>query len=285
MSALDRLLLDRIIVTAAAAVWVGGTVPGFGAVGGGVEEQGGGLFSDHATLIAPAGPAFSIWSLVYAGLAGYVVWQWLPATRTSTWARVTRRPAAAAIALNGAWLLVVFAGWLWVSVVVMVGIVVSLRLVLRATSGLPRGGWPTRLLVSSTFGLYLGWICVATCANIASALVGAGIPPTGPAAAWTTVVVLALVVLVAARLLRRTGHRWFRGPLAAAIVWGTAWIAVGRLTGELRSDLVGAAAALTAVVVAALGLWSLHVGAGRGAGRGSDPGNDPDSDLRGAVTA
>lgn len=259
------LLLDRVLVTVAAVVWVGGTALGLGAVGGGVEEQGGGLFSDHATLIAPAGPAFSIWSAIYVGLAGYVVWQWLPATRTSAWARVTRRPAAAAIALNGLWLLVVFAGWIWVSVVVMVGIVVALKLVLRGISGLTQEGWAPQVWVSATYGLYLGWICVATCANIASALVGSGVPAAARPSAWATVAVLAVVVLVAAWLQRRAGQRWFRLALTAAIVWGTAWVAVGRLTGELRSDLVGTAAAVTAVAVAALGAWSLRAAPGTGA--------------------
>ncbi|WP_083653113.1 hypothetical protein [Serinicoccus sp. CNJ-927] len=147
---------QQVVVTLAAVLWIGGTLVGTGVVaGGGVESQGGGLFSDSATLIAPQGPAFSIWSVIYLGLAGYVVWQWLPPVADSRWARATRLPAAAAIALNGLWLLVVFAGWVWLSVVVMLGIVVSLGLVLRATSGLPRQGLGADVWVSATFGLYL----------------------------------------------------------------------------------------------------------------------------------
>ncbi|WP_151523861.1 TspO/MBR family protein [Serinicoccus kebangsaanensis] len=249
---------QQLLVTLAAVLWIGGTLIGTGAVaGGGVETQGGGLFSDSATLIAPQGPAFSIWSVIYLGLAGYVVWQWLPRVADSRWARVTRAPAAAAIALNGLWLLVVFAGWVWLSVIVMIGIVVSLGWMLRTTSGLDRQGWGADVWVSATFGLYLGWICVATCANIASWLVGLGVPADGTASTWITVAVLAVVVGITARLLLRTDQRLFRLGLAAAVVWGTAWVSSGRLTGELRSEVVGIAAGVTALAVAGLGLWAV----------------------------
>lgn len=252
-------LRDRMLVTLAAVLWVGGTLVGTGLVGGGgVASQGDGLFSDSATLIAPQGPAFSIWSVIYLGLAGYVLWQWLPGTTDSTWARVTRRPAAAAIALNGLWLLVVFAGWVGLSVLVMGGIVLSLGLLLRRTAGLPRDGWAADVWVSATFGLYLGWICVATCANIASWLVGLGVPATTTGSAVATVAVLAVVVVIAALLLRRTDQTAFRLGLVAAVVWGTGWVAAGRLSGDPRSDLVGYAAAATAVAVALLGLASLR---------------------------
>ena len=249
---------QQVLVTLAAVLWVGGTLVGTGLVaGGGVETQGGGLFSDSATLIAPQGPAFSIWSVIYLGLAGYVVWQWLPAAAGSRWARVTRLPAAAAIALNGLWLLVVFAGWIFVSVLVMLGIVVSLGLVLRATAGLPRQGVGADVWVSATFGLYLGWICVATCANIASWLVGLGVPADTGLSTWITVAVLAAVVVIATLLLRRTDQRLFQLGLAAAVVWGTSWVASGRLGGEPESVVVGVAAGLTALLVAAAGVWAV----------------------------
>lgn len=249
------LLRDRVVVTVAAVIWWVGTALGTGLVGGGgVAEQGEGLFSDSATLIAPHGPAFSIWSVIYVGLAGYVIWQWLPAAATSVWARTTRWPAAASLALNGAWLLVVFLGWLWVSVVVMAGIVVSLGVLLRRIVGLRTEGWPSQVWVSATFGLYLGWICVATCANVALALVGSGVEPAATSSVWTTVAVLAVVVLIAAGLLRRTDQRWFQLGLTAAVVWGSAWVAAGRFTGELRSDTVGWAAVAAATLVAVLGV-------------------------------
>jgi hypothetical protein len=246
---------DQLVVTLAAVVWVVGTVIGTGLVGGGgVEEQSGGSFSDDATLVAPDGPAFSIWSVIYALLAGYVVWQWLPRAVDSVWAARTRLPAAVSLALNGIWLLVVFAGWILGSVLVIGGIAASLGVILRRTAGMPEEGWVPRLLVSVTFGLYLGWICVATCANIALWLVGLGVPAEGAGATWTTVAVLLLVVGLAGYLLTRTDDRVLRTAFAAAVTWGVAWVAVGRLGGEPRNALVGYAAAVAAAAVVLLWL-------------------------------
>lgn len=250
-----------MLVTAAAVIWVAGTVVGTGLVGDGVSQQANGLFSDHATLIAPHGPAFSIWSVVYLGLAGYVIWQWVPAAATSSWARVTRIPAAAAIALNGLWLFVVQAGLVWLSVLVMAGIVASLGILLRRAAVLPREGATATILVPATFGLYLGWICVATCANVASFLVGLGVPVATPASTAITVLVLAVVVGIAAYLMPRIGRPVAAGALAAAIVWGVSWVAVGRFTGTLRSDVVAWSAIVTAALVAAV--WLLRGRASR----------------------
>lgn len=71
---------DQILVTVAAVVWLAGNLLGTGLIGSeeGVDDQGGGLFTDSTTLIAPDGPAFSIWSVIYVLLGAYVVWQWRP---------------------------------------------------------------------------------------------------------------------------------------------------------------------------------------------------------------
>lgn len=251
MSTLRR---DQLLVTLAAVVWVGGTLIGLGLVGGsgGVEEQGGGSFSDEATLIAPDGPAFSIWSLIYLFLAGYAVWQWLPRSAGSSWAARTRLPAAASLALNGVWLLVVFAGWILGSVLVIAGIVAALGVILRRTADLPDEGWLPRLAVSATFGLYLGWVCVATCANVALWLVDLGAPAEGTVATWVTVAVLLVVVALVGFLLTRTADRVVRTALAAAVTWGVAWVAVGRLAGAPTNEVVGWAAVVAAVLVVVL---------------------------------
>lgn len=250
---------DQLVVTLAAVVWVVGTVLGTGLVGarGGVAQQGDGLFSDAATLIAPDGPAFAIWSVIYLFLAGYVVWQWLPRSNPSAWAVRTRLPAAASLALNGAWLLVVLAGWVLLSVVVIAAIAASLGVILRRTADLPADGWRPRVFVSVTFGLYLGWVCVATCANVALWLVGLGVPAEGTFATAVTVGVLLVVVCLVAYLLTRTSDKVLLTALTAAVTWGVAWVAVGRLHGQPGNQVVGYAAVAAAFLV--LAVWALVV--------------------------
>ena len=90
----------------------------------GVEESAGGALSAEATRLAPAGPAFSIWSVIYLGLAAYTIWQWLPSSVTER-TRSTGWLAAVSMLLNAGWLLVTQQGWIWVSVVVNVLVFVA----------------------------------------------------------------------------------------------------------------------------------------------------------------
>ena len=195
--------------------------------------------------------------MIYLFLAAYVVWQWLPRSADSRWAARTRLPAAASMALNGIWLLVVFAGWVTLSVVVIAGITASLGVILARTADLPDEGWQPRVFVSVTYGIYLGWVCVATCANVALWLVDLGVPEDGALATVLTLAVLTVVVALAGFLLTRTGDRALRTAFVVAVTWGLAWISVGRFVGDLQSDTVGYAAAVSAVLVAALGVWAL----------------------------
>src|SRR5690606_24653468 len=82
------------------------------------SEAANGALSADATPFAPAGPAFSIWSVIYAGLLGYAIYQLLPAQRQRSSRHAARhaslRPWAAASALlNAAWIGVVQAGVVW----------------------------------------------------------------------------------------------------------------------------------------------------------------------------
>lgn len=240
----DRI--RQVVVTLAAAFMIVGTLFGIGLIGTRVEESSGGSLSATATLLAPAVPAFSIWSVIYAGLVCYVIWQWLPGNAASSRARRIWWLAAVSMVLNGAWLLVTQAGWLWLSVVVIVALVVSLGELMRRLAADPTASVAERIFVDGTFGLYLGWSSVATAANITATLVASGVDPGGIVAELLAVVVLAVAAGIGVMLALTYGGRL---AVAAAMAWGLAWIAVGRLAVEPESMLVGAVAAAAAVVV------------------------------------
>lgn len=239
----------QVAVTLAEIFCVIGTLVGVGVIGTRVEESSGGALAADATLIAPAGPAFSIWTPIYLGLAAYTVWQWLPDQATDRRHRAIGWLAAASMVLNALWLLVTQQGWIWVSVLVMAGLVVTLGLLVARLQANPSYGHAETVIVDGTFGLYLGWVAVAACANVTAAFVASGVDPGGLVAEVLAAAVLVVAALVAVILARRLGGRW---AVAAAIVWGLGWIAVGRLTDEPRSTLVAVAAiAAAAVTVAA----------------------------------
>jgi hypothetical protein len=240
----------QVGVTVAEVLCLYGTLVGVGVVGTSVENSAGGALSAEATLLAPLGPAFSIWSVIYAGLAAYTIWQWLPASTTDPRARRTGWLAAASMLLNAGWLLVTQQGWLWASVVVILALVVVLGMLVQRLADLgPAPSLLQRVVVDGTFGLYLGWVAVATCANITATLVAEGVDTSALVGELLAALVIAVVVVVTAVVVARTGPRW---SVAAAVAWGLAWIAVGRLTDEPASTLVGIVAAIAAVAVLGL---------------------------------
>ena len=84
----------RWFVLAGALLMLLGTLYGFGLIGTPVEESISGSLAANATLVAPATPAFQIWSVIYLGLFAYTIWQLLPASRDSQRADAIAIPAA-----------------------------------------------------------------------------------------------------------------------------------------------------------------------------------------------
>jgi len=237
-----RPLGRRLAVTLAFALAMAGTAVGVGALGGApIDEAAGGLLSADATHLAPATPAFRIWSVIYLGLGAYTLWQW--------WDRRDgRRIAGLAIVsllLNAAWILVVQAGAVALSVPVILALLVVLGALFRRLAARPPGGALERVLVDGTFGLYLGWVSVATCANIAAALKSTGFAGFGAPGVLAAAVLCAVGVVGVA--LTRAGRRPVAAP--AAMVWGVLWIAVGRATDAPSSPMVATTAVLVAAVI------------------------------------
>src|SRR4029453_13704830 len=214
----------QLTVTASEILCVLGTLFGVGLLGGPrVEESAGGALAAEATRIAPATPAFSIWSVIYVGLAAYTVWQWLPSSVTER-ARSTGWLAAVSVFLNAASPPVTQQGGIWVSVVVIVALAVVLGELLRRLTQHPATGLPERVIVDGTFGLYLGWVAVATCANVTAALVASGLRPADAVSHTLAVLVLLVAGGLGIVFARRLHGGW---AVAAAMAWGLGWVAGG----------------------------------------------------------
>lgn len=221
---------------------------GAGVVGGTpIAEAAGGWLGSDATPLAPATTAFRIWSVIYVGLLAYCLWQVLPAQRRSDRQRVVR-PWAAAMLLNAVWIWSVQLDQLELSlavIVVLLGVLVRM-LVLTVDTATDSDSVPDTVLTDGVFGLYLGWVTVATVANVAAVLAAAGVRSVaGLDDAVVAASVLAAAALVGAATAWRSGGRF--GP-AVGLGWGLAWIGVGRLDGAWESTTT-AVAAFTATVV------------------------------------
>jgi hypothetical protein len=250
----------RVAVAVAAAAAVVGSFIGSGAAGGTpIQDAAGGALSASATAIAPAGGAFGIWSVIYAGLVAFAVWQFLP-TRVTGPANPARHdvlgvPVVLSLLLNAAWILSVQAGWLGFSVLVIVALLADLAWAFSLLRRRRGEGTVEAVLTDGTLGLYLGWVSVATAANVAAWLSASGFRGFGLGQdAWGSVV--AAVAGLVGVLVAVAG----RGRVAPTLSlgWGLAWVAVGRLDGPLVSvpTAVTALVAVVAVVVVTLAVRS-----------------------------
>ncbi len=238
----------RWLVLVGALLMLLGTLYGFGLIGTPVEASINGSLAADATLVAPATPAFQIWSVIYLGLFAYTIWQLLPVSRDSQRAEAIAVPAAFTMVLNGVWLMVVQAGQIWLSVAVIAVLALLLGVVVQTLGRFPSGGRLESVITDGSFGLYLGWVSVATVANIAAALVNSGIPAVGAQAEFWTVATLAVAAFLGVWLALRLEGRW---AVAAAMAWGLGWIGFGRLVLAPESAVAGIAALAAAVVVLA----------------------------------
>lgn len=243
----DRLRVAGVAVSAITAVAV--SFLGSGAVvGTPISEVAGGALSADATAVAPGGPAFSIWSVIYLGLLALAVWQALPAHHADPRQRTLGRWIAASMLLNAAWILVVQLELLAVSVAVIAAL---LAVLVRIFLGLTRTAPSSRLegvVVDGTMFLYLGWVAVATVANTAAALRAAEVDPFALGADTWAVLVLVVVAAVSV-LLAVAGHG--RLAVATAMAWGLVWIAVARsgYTGFTSTPAAVAAGGAAAVAL------------------------------------
>ena len=242
-----RDVVRQVVVLVSAVIAVVGSFIGSGAAGGTpIQDAAGGALAADATPIAPAGPAFSIWSVIYVGLIAYAIWQLLPRQRSDPRQRVLGYPIAVTLILNAAWILSIQFGALALSVPIIIVLLVALIYTFFLTLRSRPTGVLEATVADGTVGLYLGWVCVATAANITAFLVDAGFAGWGiPRDVWSVAIVAvagAVGVLLAVR---------GRGRLApaASLSWGLAWVAIGRLAGEPLSIATGVAAIVAVVVV------------------------------------
>lgn len=198
----------------------------------------------NGTLRA-AGYAFSIWSVIYAGLVAYAVWQALPRNRDDAALAAIAGPSIVAILGCGLWIIASALDLKWGSVGVIVVSAVALTAGLwRTAPGV--AGWKDRLFVWWPLSLLAGWLTIAAAINILTVLTAVGaLKGIETAAAFVGVGVVTGVALA----VLRTG----RFPVyGAPIAWGLVAVWVAETAG--KPD-VAAAALGAAVVVGAYAVW------------------------------
>ncbi|MBC7724281.1 MAG: tryptophan-rich sensory protein [Burkholderiaceae bacterium] len=253
-------VLRQVIVIICTGIAIVGSFIGSGAAGGTpIKDASGGALATDATLVAPGGAAFGIWTIIYVGLLGYSIWQSLSAQQADPRQRVLGYPIAASLALNAAWIMSIQFDLLALSVPVIIALLAVLIWTFLLTLRSKPKDLIESVIVDGTMGIYLGWVAIATAANITALLVSNGFDGFGLSADAWAIVVLALAA-VAGILIAVRSHG--RIAPAVALTWGLAWVAAARLTGDLASASTATAAIVAAVSVVGV-TAAMRVRAGR----------------------
>ena len=194
----------------------------------------------------PAGYVFSIWGLIYLGLGAFAVYQALPAQRENPRLQRIGYLFVISCLANAAWLFLWHYELFALTVVAMLVLLLSLiAIYLRLEIGRVQVSAVEEWLVRVPFRIYLGWITVATIANVTSFLdyvnwSGWGIRPE----VWAVIMLVAGAVIASAVGLTRGDAAYM-----LVIVWAFVGIAVKHAATPLVSTAAWATAALVVVMI------------------------------------
>lgn len=195
----------------------------------------------------PAGYVFSIWGLIYLGLLGFAAYQALPSQKENPRLRRIGYLFLGSCLANIVWL------FLWhyelfpltlLAMLILLGLLLGIYLNL----GVGKEKVPTaeRWLVHLPFSIYLGWITVATVANVTALLDflkwnGWGISEQ----AWTVIILAAVLIITWAVSLTRKDIAY-----ALVIIWAVTGIAVKHAATQVVALVAWITAALVLLGIA-----------------------------------
>lgn len=204
-----------------------------------------GTVSDnYPTLLAAAGYAFSVWSLIFALDLAYAVWQLTGARRRDPLLGRIAPVAAIGFVLTTIWMPMFSAGLFWACVLVIFGALAALAWCAVQLSGPHRRG---RGLAWVALSLHAGWLSLAAFLNLAQTIVAYELLPTGDMLGWT----LVLWALAAALLLGLNARMRGNVVYVAVALWGlvAVWLRQGEGALEGATTSAWVAMAVAAVLV------------------------------------
>ena len=184
------------IVAFIAVVIVNGLAGATSIIGGRNTAQ---VSNSFPTLITPAGYVFSIWGIIYILLGVFVVYQALPDQQGKGFQSKIGWLFDLSCVLNIVWLFLWQSEFLTATVPVMFLLLASLTLIyVRVGIGKRNAPFREKLAVYVPFSVYLGWITIASIANVATTLVSLNWGGFGLSAQTWAILIVVLVLIITA---------------------------------------------------------------------------------------
>ena len=183
------------------------------------------------TLITPAGYVFSIWGIIYTLLGIFVVYQALPSQKGKEYQSKIGWLFVLSSLINIIWLFLWQYELLIFSVVLMFMLLATLiAIYLRLDIGKTNSKLAEKIAIQLPFSTYLGWITIASIANVATTLVslnwdGFGIAPQ----TWASAIIVIALLLASIVIIKRR-------DIAYSLV--IAWAFIGISAAQTNENII-----------------------------------------------
>jgi translocator protein len=166
---MNKNVVRQVIVVLAVAAtlvvnWLANALPLNGQTTGEISDR-------FNVYFVPAGYVFAIWDLIYIGLVAFAIYQALPAQRVNPRLQSTGYLVALSCVANTSWLFLWhYEQFVWKPAAMLTLLI--LLITIYARLGIGRVVVPSmeRWTTQGTFSIYLGWISVATIADVTTTL-------------------------------------------------------------------------------------------------------------------
>lgn len=207
------------------------------------------LSDQYVNLFVPAGLTFAIWGLIYLLLMIFSVIQFMQPYKESS---VTMSLLfGVSCVFNMAWIVAWHYERMGISILLMLGLLGTLALINHKLAG------EDQMLLKAVFGIYLGWIIIATVANITAGLVSINWSGAGLSAiSWTLIMIAAGVAVASINMVK------LENPfLAVSVTWAFLGISIKRAADQptiARAAEAALVAMLIASIIVVYRMWKLR---------------------------
>lgn len=195
----------------------------------------GALSDQYANLFVPAGLTFAIWGLIYLLLITFSIIQFLPQFQSSV---TSGNLFFITCLLNISWILAWHYEKMALSILIMLGLLATLTIINLQLSQ------EKQQFLRLIFGVYLGWIVIATVANITAGLVSLGWEGFGLSQVTWTLLLIGIGALVAGFVMVRLNNPY----IAISVAWAFLGIVIKR-SADQPSIVLGAKVAMGVVLL------------------------------------
>ena len=183
------------------------------------------------TLITPAGYVFAIWGIIYTLLGIFVIYQALPSQKGKEYQNKIGWLFVLSSIINIVWLFLWQYEYLIFSVPLMFMLLATLILIYKRLGiGISNPDLKEKIAIQLPFSTYLGWITIASIANVATTMVSISWEGFGISAEnWASVIIIIALLLASIVIITRK-------DIAYTLV--IAWAFVGISVAQTNQNIV-----------------------------------------------